>query len=227
MSIRERRFTDRRAAGRALAAALTPDVVDPERAGDVAVLGLPRGGVPVAAEVATSLGAPLDVVVVRKLGLPGQPELAMGAVAGVGESVELVRNEEVLAHAAVSEADLESVREREVAELRRRETAYRGGRGGLGVRGRVVVLVDDGLATGSSMRAAVAAVRHQQPVRIVVAVPVGAADTCAGLAADVDAVVCLSQPVPFMAVGQAYDDFDQTDDDEVRRALGAAAKEAP
>jgi putative phosphoribosyl transferase len=216
-------YADRAAAGRALAA----ELADLHGRDDVVVLGLPRGGVPVAAEVARALGVPLDVVVVRKLGLPAQPELAMGAVAGVGRTVELVRNDEVLRGSRVDDATLAQVREREVVELHRREETYRGRRSGVAVRGRTVVLVDDGLATGSSMRAAIAAVRHQHPAHVVVAVPVGAADTCTALAAEVDRVVCAWIPAAFMAVGQAYVRFDQTTDDEVREALAAVREEAP
>ena len=209
-------YADRTAAGRALAHLLAG------YAGrdDVVVLALPRGGVPVAVPVAEALGAPLDVLLVRKLGLPAQPELAMGAIAGVGGEVELVRNERVLRQGRVPEADLEAVRSRELLELRRREQEYRGGRPAVGVHDRVVVLVDDGLATGSTMRAAVAAVRSQTPSRVVVAVPVGSADTCSALAREADDVVCAWTPTPFYAVGQGYRDFGQTSDEEVRAALG-------
>jgi putative phosphoribosyl transferase len=208
-----RRFADRRAAGRALAVRLSP------RAADVVVLGLPRGGVVVAAEVAAVLGVPLDVLVVRKLGLPWQPELAMGAIAGVGDIVETVRVESVLAVADVAPTAFEEVRERELAELRRREAAYRDGRPPVALAGRPVVLVDDGLATGATMRAAVLAVRRQSPLRITVAVPVGSPRACEALAGDVDEVLCLLAPRSFRAVGQAYADFAATTDDEVRTAL--------
>jgi predicted phosphoribosyltransferase len=212
------RFADRVDAGHRLAERLT------HLAGqDVVVLGLPRGGVPVAAEVAAALRAPLDVLVVRKLGLPWQPELAMGAIAGVGGALEEVRNELVIRRAGVGDDVLDAVRAREVPELRRREQAYRGDRPALEVRGRTVVVVDDGLATGSTMRAAVAAVREQSPAAVVVAVPVGSPDTCARLDREVDEVVCLDMPRTFLAVGQAYDDFRATSDDEVRAALSAAA----
>jgi putative phosphoribosyl transferase len=215
-----RRFADRREAGRALAEALRPHLGEhPERA---VVLGLPRGGVLVAAEVAAALSAPLDVLVVRKLGLPWQPELAMGAIAAVGDVVETVRTESVLTATRVSQEAFADVRADELAELRRREAAYRGNRPAAAVRDRCVVLVDDGLATGSTMRAAVAAVRRQDPLRIVVAAPVGSPATCAALAAEVDDVVCLSAPPNFRAVGQAYADFAPTSDDEVRDALGWA-----
>ena len=212
-------FADRTDAGRRLADALG------HLAGvDVVVLGLPRGGVPVAAPVAAALHAPLDVLVVRKLGLPWQPELAMGAVAGVGGALEEVRNELVIRHAAVSEEVLDAVRSREVGELQRREQAYRGDRPAVDVRGRTVVVVDDGLATGSTMRAAVAAVRAQAPSAVIVAVPVGSRDTCARLRREVDEVVCVSTPFAFTAVGQAYDDFRATSDDEVRAALSGAGR---
>ena len=208
------RFVDRVDAGRHLAEALV------HLAGtDLVVLGLPRGGVPVAAEVARALDAPLDVLVVRKLGLPWHPELAMGAIAGVGGALEEVRNEQVIRQARVSDEILDEVRAREVDELRRREQAYRGDRPAVDVRGRTVVVVDDGLATGSTMRAAVAAVREQSPEAIVVAVPVGSRDTCARLRLEVDEVVCVSTPLGFVAVGQAYGDFRPTSDDEVRAAL--------
>ena len=214
-------FADRDDAGRRLATVVAERVADrPELARTPpVVLGLPRGGVPVAAGVARELGAPLDVLVVRKLGLPGQPELAMGAIAGVAGDVEVVRNDAVLAMAPVDEETFQEVYAAEVAELRRRESAYRGGRPPAAVAGCTTVVVDDGLATGSTMRAAVAAVRHGRPASVVVAVPVGSRDTCSRLATEVDEVVCLTSPRAFTAVGQAYVDFSPTSDDEVRRAL--------
>lgn len=215
MADRTSPYTDRDEAGRELAGRLTAYL----GRDDVVVLGLPRGGVPVAAPVAAALGAPLDVVVVRKLGLPGQPELAMGALAGVGDAVEVVRNERVLALAEVSDEAFREVHDRELVELRRREQAYREGRPAAPVRDRVVLLVDDGLATGSTMRAAVAAVRRQQPESIVVAVPVGAADTCEALRRDAEEVVCGWTPASFGAVGQAYRDFRATGDEQVRALL--------
>jgi predicted phosphoribosyltransferase len=215
-----RRFADRRDAGCALAEALASEVG--ERPEDTVVLGLPRGGVVVAAEVAAALRAPLDVLVVRKLGLPWQPELAMGAIAALGDVVETVRTESVLAAARVAPEAFDEVRREELAELRRRETVYRGDRPAVPVSGRQVVLVDDGLATGSTMRAAVVAVRRQHPARIVVAVPVGSPAACAALTPQVDAVVCLTAPTNFRAVGQAYADFAPTSDDEVREALTRA-----
>ncbi len=213
-----RRFADRRDAGRALAEILRPHLGEhPER---VLVLGLPRGGVVVAAEVAAVAHAALDVLVVRKLGLPWQAELAMGAIAAAGEVVETVRTEAVLVAARVSQETFGEVRAGELAELRRREAAYRANRPALPMHDRFVVLVDDGLATGSTMRAAVAAVRRRQALRIVVAVPVGSPSTCARLAEEVDDVVCVVAPRAFRAVGQAYADFAPTSDDEVREALG-------
>ncbi len=220
----DHRYADRRDAGRVLAEALRPNVGEhPERA---LVLGLPRGGVVVAAEVAAALGAPLDVLVVRKLGLPWQPELAMGAIAAVGDVVETVHTEAVLAAARVGKDAFAEVYGEELAELRRREAAYRGNRPPARVRGRVVLLVDDGLATGSTMRAAVAAVGRQEPARIVVGAPVGSPTACTALAAEVDDVVCLTAPTNFRAVGQAYADFAPTSDDEVREALARAASAA-
>jgi putative phosphoribosyl transferase len=218
-----RHFADRRDAGRALAEALTPRVTG--NGMETVVLGLPRGGVVVAVEVAVALGAPLDVLVVRKLGLPWQPELAMGAIAAVGETVETVRTETVLTAARVSPETFDEVRAEEVAELRRREAAYRGGRPALPVTGRQVVVVDDGLATGSTMRAAVLALRRREPARIVVAVPVGSPSACATVAEDVDDLVCLSAPANFRAVGQAYGNFAPTSDDEVREALARTVSE--
>jgi predicted phosphoribosyltransferase len=221
--VSQKRFADRRAAGRALAARLSssPGTTD----GDVVVLGLPRGGVVVAAEVAAGLNAPLDVLVVRKLGLPWQPELAMGAIAAVGDTVETVRVEAVLASARVGAGTFEEVREQELAELRRREATYRNGRPPAALAGRSVIVVDDGLATGATMRAAVVAVRRQGPTRITVAVPIGSPTACAAVAADVDEVVCLEAPRSFRAVGQGYTDFAETPDEEVRTALAQARPE--
>ena len=212
-------FADRRAAGRALGERLV-ETSAPGAA--LVVLGLPRGGVIVAAEVAAALSAPLDVLVVRKLGLPGQPELAMGAIAAVGEAVETVRVARVLAAAPVEEAAFAEVHSRELAELRRREAAYRGDRPPVPLTGRDVVIVDDGLATGATMDAAVLALRGRHPRSIVVAVPVGSHRACSSLARDVDQLVCLDVPFLFRAVGQGYADFGETTDEEVRAALGRA-----
>lgn len=210
-------FRDRVEAGRALALALAP-----RAAPEVVVLGLPRGGVVVAAEVARALGGILDLVVVRKVGVPWQPELAMGAIAAVDDDVETVSDSRVRDRLSVDEESFERARGREVVELRRREAAYRQGRPPPPLTGRPVVLVDDGLATGSTMRAAVAATRRQRPASLVVAVPVGSPAACASLAAEVDEVVCLWAPGSFRAVGQGYADFRPTSDDEVREALARA-----
>ena len=209
------RFRDRTAAGAELGGALQERLLG---LGDPVVLGLPRGGVPVAAEVARALGAPLDVFLVRKLGTPARPELAMGAIASGGVRV---LNPEVLQAFSITSAQLESVVAQERAELERREVAYRGDRAPVELHRRSVVLVDDGLATGATMRAAVTAVRLHAPASVVVAVPTGAADSCAAMAMEADDVVCLHCPEPFSAVGAHYDDFRQTSDDEVRRHLGA------
>jgi predicted phosphoribosyltransferase len=210
------RFADRTAAGRELAERLAASLSSED---DLLVLGLPRGGVPVAAEVAAALGAPLDVFVVRKLGLPGQEELAMGAVASGGLRV---LNEDLLARVRIPGALLERVQEAEELEVVRREASYRGGRLPVDVRGRVVVLVDDGLATGSTMRAAVAALRQRGPARIVVAVPTASAIAVEALAREADEVVCLVTPDPFYAVGMSYDDFAEVTDDEVRALLSSS-----
>ncbi|MGH9264942.1 MAG: phosphoribosyltransferase [Acidimicrobiales bacterium] len=213
-------FRDRADAGRVLAGRLG------HLAGrdDVLVLGLPRGGVPVAAEVAQALGAPLDVLLVRKLGVPRHAELAMGAIASGGVRV---LNPAVIETLRIPPHVIDQVAAREEVELARREQAYRRGRQPLDMAGRVVVVVDDGLATGSTMRAAVAALRAQGPARIVVAVPVGAAETCRELAAEADEVVCAHTPVGFHAVGQWYDDFSETTDDDIRAVLARLQGQSP
>jgi predicted phosphoribosyltransferase len=216
----ERLFRDRRDAGRVLAGLL-------ERyrgRDDVIVLGLPRGGVPVAYEVAMALGAPLDVFVVRKLGVPGREEVAMGAIASGGV---IVLNDDVVRGLGIGPEVVREVAEREGRELLRRERAYREGRPMPPVAGRTVILVDDGLATGASMRAAIQALRRLRPARIVVAVPAAPESTCRELAALVDEVVCATTPSPFLAVGQSYWDFAQTTDEEVRDLLRAAATTRP
>jgi predicted phosphoribosyltransferase len=208
-------FQDRRDAGRELAGRLS------HYAGrdDVLVLALPRGGVPIGYEVAEALGAPLDVFLVRKLGAPGQEELAMGAIASGGIRV---LNPPVVRSLGITPAEIDRAAAVEQAELDRRERAYRGDRPPLDVRGKTVILVDDGLATGSTMRAAVAAVRRRGPARVVVAVPVGAAETCDDFEGEADETVCAREPAPFYGVGMWYEDFTQTTDDEVRDLLARA-----
>ena len=212
-------YRDRRHAGVELARHLA-DV----KGQDVVVLALPRGGVPVAFEVARALDAPLDVFVVRKLGLPGHPEFAMGALASGGVRV---LNDEVVRLYRIPEQAVEAIAQDEQTELERRERAYRSQRPALDVRGHTVVLIDDGLATGSTMKAAVEAVRALSPARIIVAVPVGSPDTCREFAGIADEIVCARRPEHFAAVGQWYDDFRQTTDEEVRELLQTAASERP
>jgi putative phosphoribosyl transferase len=205
-------FQDRREAGRELAELL-------RKRGDLErpiVLALPRGGVPVAAEIAAVLEAPLDVILVRKLGLPGQPELAMGAIASGGIRV---LNPDLAVIPQVPGELVRQVTEREVEELARRERAYRGDRPRPDLRGRTVILVDDGLATGSSMLAAVAAVRSQGPERVLVAVPVAPPETLGRLEREVDEVICAATPEPFLGVGAWYGSFPQVSDQEVRELL--------
>jgi erythromycin esterase-like protein/predicted phosphoribosyltransferase len=213
------RFRNRRDAGRQLADALNTYSGRP----DVVVLGLPRGGVPVAHEVATWLKAPLDVFLVRKLGVPGHPELAMGAIAEGG--VEVL-SRDLIRDLGIPRALIQQVAVRERLELERRDALYRGSRRAAAVRGRTVILVDDGLATGSTMEAAILALRQQAPAAIVVAAPVGAAETCDRLRRMADDVVCLSTPEPFRAVGLWYDEFSPTTDEEVKRALAADSRPA-
>jgi predicted phosphoribosyltransferase len=210
-----KRFRDRTEAGRLLAERLRA------YAGrdDVIVLALPRGGVPVGYEVARALGAPLDVFVVRKLGVPGHEELALGAVASGGL---IVLDQRLVRALGISDEELRRIVEDEVRELERREAAYRERRGPPEVKGKTVILVDDGLATGSTMRAAALAVQRLNPARIVVAVPVAAEETCDAFRDVVDEVVCDVTPKPFRAVGLWYDDFSQTTDEEVRELLAGA-----
>lgn len=202
--------------GREQAGQLLADEIAKLEVRDPVVLALPRGGVPVAYEIASALGLPLDVLVVRKLGLPGQPELAMGAIASGGA---LVLNEDVLRYLDERMASLESVKARELAEVQRRERSYRGDRPALAVAGRTAILVDDGLATGATMEAAVRALRALDAKRVVVAVPVSSVEARERIAALADEVVCLELPTFFSAVGQWYRDFRQTSDDEVRALL--------
>jgi len=207
---------DRADAGRRLARRLRPYA---DRA-DVLVLALPRGGVPVAYEIARALGTPLDVLVVRKLGTPGQPELAMGAIASGGTRVV---NHEVVRALRIDAQTLERVAQEETEELRRRERAYRGQRAFPALAGKTVILVDDGVATGSTLRAGLQALRLLAPARIVLAIPHGARASVESLAREADEVVCLAMPEPYFAVGQWYQVFDQTGDAEVRDLLRRAA----
>ena len=206
-------FRDRAEAGELLAERLTAY----RDRDDVVVLALPRGGVPVAREVARALGVPFDVYVVRKLGVPGHEELAMGAIATGG--VRQV-NHDVVEALGIPASVIDAVAAREQVELERREQDYRGDRGPLALTNKTVILVDDGLATGSTMRAAVMAARQHRPARVIVAVPVGAASTCVDLATEADDVVCVRTPDPFVAVGLWYRDFTPTTDDDVRSLLG-------
>jgi putative phosphoribosyl transferase len=213
----ERTFPNRTEAGRQLAEKL----IKYAGRADVIVLGLPRGGVPVAFEVAQRLGVPLDVFLVRKLGVPGFEELAVGAIASGGVRV---LNEDVMRAIPNADEVIESVTARETAELERREQSYRDGRPAPELRDRVVILVDDGLATGATMRAAVKALRQRCVAKIVVAVPVGPPDTCREFEDEADETICASAPEFFQAVGQYYEDFSQTSDEEVRELLARAAK---
>jgi putative phosphoribosyl transferase len=210
-------FADRRAAGRELARHLRHYV----HRQDVVVLGLPRGGLPVAYEVAGALAAPLDVFVVRKLGVPGHEELAMGALASGGVRV---LNRDVLALIDIGSAEIAAVTAREQAELELRERLYRGERVPIDLAGRTTLVVDDGLATGATMRAAIVALRERRAAAIVVAVPIASPDTCAELAPATDELICARTPEPFMAVGLWYQDFTATSDEEVRALLEAAAR---
>jgi putative phosphoribosyl transferase len=211
-------FTDRTEAGQILARRLKYLTGRP----DVVVLALPRGGVPVAYEVAEELHVPLDVFLVRKLGVPGHEELAMGAVASGGVRVV---NDKVVQVLGISEETIESVAEKQWEELERREKLYRNDAAPVEVRGRIVIVVDDGLATGASMRAAILALRQQQPAGIIVAVPVAAPETCADFETEVEQTVCLETPEPFFAVGLYYRHFAQVTDEQVREMLKQAAED--
>jgi putative phosphoribosyl transferase len=208
-------YRNRSNAGKILAAHLS-DYADRE---DVIVLALPRGGVPVAFEVAKLLRAPLDIFLVRKLGVPGQEELAMGAISTGGVRV---LNDDVVDYLRIPETVIDSIAAEELHELERRERAYRGDRSAPDLQGKVVILIDDGLATGSTMRAACAALRQQDPARIVVAVPVSAPQTCDEYRMGADEIICVITPEPFYGVGQWYEDFSQTTDQEVRDLLREA-----
>lgn len=219
LNVMFRLFRDRKDAGVQLAEKLAAYAQDPT----VLVLGLPRGGVPVAYEVARALGAPLDVFVVRKLGVPGHRELAMGAIASGGVRVI---NPDVLRTLNISSVVIEMAAAQEQQELERQERAYRDDRPFPDLKDRTVIIVDDGLATGSTMRAAVQALRKSGPARVIVAVPVGAAETCRSLAQEADEVVCCSIPDSFYAVSIWYEQFDQTTDQEVRDLLDTVAQQA-
>lgn len=214
-------FEDRAGAGRALAEALTR-----KRFADPIVLALPRGGVTVALPIAQRLAAPLDLLLVRKIGVPYQPELAVAAVMD-GESPVLVIDEPIRADTGVSRDYIEREAQVQLAEIERRRRAYLGGRAPLPVAGKTAIVVDDGIATGTTMRAAVKGLRQRGPARIVIAVPVAPPETVAALRREVDDVVCLAQPKPFGAIGYFYRDFHQLSDDEVMAALAAAPGPAP
>jgi putative phosphoribosyl transferase len=207
-----RMFRDRREAGQVLA----EELVSYRGKDNLLVLGLARGGVPVGWEVASSLGAPLDVFLVRKLGVPQWQELAMGALATGGG---VVINDSLVRSLGISDGQLQAAIERETEELHRREQAYRGGRPPVDLAGKIAVLVDDGIATGASMLAAVRAVRAAEPAQVVVAVPVGPESACSQIAEEADDVVCATMPPGFEAVGQVFEDFHQVTDDEVRELL--------
>jgi len=211
------RFKDRVAAGQALAKALSQ-----EEYADPVVLALPRGGVPLGLEVARALCAPLDLVMVRKIGVPHQPELAVAAVVN-GAHPELVVNEAIAAHAGLSRQDLDRLAEKQLKEIKRRRAIYLASRASTPLEGRTAIIVDDGIATGATVRAALKAIRRQKPLRLVLAVPVAPADTLSELRSDVDEIVCLSMPPVFYAIGAHYADFSQVPDDEVVRLLAEAA----
>ncbi len=215
-----RRFENRAGAGRVLATMLTAYAGQPQ----AIVLALPRGGVPVGYEVAVALGLPLDIFLVRKLGVPGHEELAMGAIATGGVCV---LNSDVVTPLGIDAGTIDRVAASEQRELERREIAYRDGRVVPNVRGRTVILVDDGLATGSTMLVAIRALRLQNPARIVVAVPTAAPSVCGEIGSEADEIICAITPEPFYAVGLWYDDFSETTDDEVRDLLQQASRSSP
>lgn len=207
-------FKDRIDAGNRLA-----EAVAQEKIAEAVVLALPRGGVPVAAEVARALHAPLDLVMVRKLGTPGQEELAMGAVARCGEATDVVLNEEIVRQLGISDEDIAAAQERELQVIARREHDYLAGRERAPVAGRTAIIVDDGIATGATTRAALRAVRHLGPQRLILAVPVAPPETVARLEQEADSVICLEQPVRFGAISLFYGQFPQTTDEEVNALL--------
>jgi putative phosphoribosyl transferase len=210
------RFANRRAAGRALARALAR-----KHLADPVVLALPRGGVPVAAEIASRLEAPLDLVLVRKIGVPLQPELAAAAVVD-GAAAEIIANDDVMAAAGLRHADIEHLARRELAEIERRRVIYLQGRARVPLEGRTLIVVDDGIATGASIRAALRALRRRRPAALILAVPVAPADIIAALRSEVDDIVCLKTPDPFYAIGMHYRDFAQLSDEAVVRTLARA-----
>jgi putative phosphoribosyl transferase len=216
-------FRDRAEAGRELARAVGgligrhPEIADP------VVLALPRGGVPVALEIARALGAPLDLVMVRKIGVPFQPELAAAAVVN-GSDPQVVRNEEIIRQTGMTEADIAAARDRELGEIARRREAWLAGRAPVPVKGRDAILVDDGIATGATVRAALRGVAAMGPRSLALAVPVAPPDTVAALEGEVDHLVCLSQPEPFFAIGAHYADFSQLSDGDVERLLSEAGQ---
>jgi putative phosphoribosyl transferase len=211
-------FRDRRDAGRKLA----QELLHYANRSDVTILALPRGGIPVALEVALALNAPLDILIVRKLGLPGQEELAIGAIASGGIRI---LNDDIIRILNIPEEVINIVVHQELQELKRREQSYRGERPAPEIRDRTIVLVDDGLATGASMRAAVAGLRVRHPARIVVAVPTAAREVCDALSHEVDEVVCVMTPEPFFGVGRWYEDFRQISDEDVRILLEQANRQ--
>jgi len=209
-------FLNRAEAGKALAAELAGRTLK-----DPVVLALPRGGVPVGIEVARDLGAPMDLVMVRKIGVPGQPELAVAAVVN-GEDPQLIINDSIAAHARLSREDIEHLAQAQLAEIARRRAIYLKGRAAVALEGRTAIVVDDGIATGATMRVSLKAVRRRRPGKLILAVPVAAPDTLDALREEVDEVVCLLEPRPLFGVGAHYADFGQTSDDEVVRLMDEA-----